>query len=105
MNDLTELGDLTPIRELAEHLREWEEQDRQRRQDGDPVLHTLAKVRTQLTKALDDATGVDLTLSVEEYAKAEGVTPAAIYKRLQRGRLPGARRRGGRIHIRASQAA
>lgn len=93
-----DLGDLAPFRELVQELNEWERQDRERRPDGDPVVHAVRLVRRRLEAAMAAASDPQLEVDVEEYARIHGLTPASVYKRIQRGRLP-VRRRGVRIRI------
>lgn len=94
------IGDLSPVRRLLAELREWEDEDKSRRPEGDPVVHVLSEFRRKLEKAIEQ--GVDLSegMTVDEYAELEGVKRDAIYMRMKRGTLR-ARvvRHGGRLKI------
>jgi len=97
---MIELGNLDPLRELAEGLKEWETQVRARPlPDGDPVVQTIGAVRTQLAQALAEAGNIELELSADQYAKLRGWTMDKLYKMWQRGKLPEAHRRGGKIVV------
>jgi hypothetical protein len=93
-----ELGDLTPLRRVLEELVEWEAKVRQRPlPEADPVVHALGTVRTSLERAIDDARNIELELTSEQYAQLAGLSIDAVHKRWQRGQLPQARIRGGKV--------
>lgn len=95
-----ELGNLGPLRELAGSLAAWESQVRSRPlPDTDPVVQALGSIRQQLDRALESASEVELELHADQYAKLKGWTMDTLYKRFQRGQLPEARRRGGKIVV------
>jgi predicted DNA-binding transcriptional regulator AlpA len=95
-----ELGDLAPLVDLATKLAQWEAQIRLRPlAENDPVVHTLADVRKQLQEALDNARDVEIELTSEQYAALLGISREALYKRWQRGQLPEARMRGGKLVV------
>lgn len=91
-----ELGDLGPIRAALEEIAAWEDQDRDRRGEDDAVVRALAKVRLRLGDAIADAENPDPELSIQEYAKLEGIGLWAAYKRFERGQIPGATKRPGK---------
>lgn len=95
-----EIGNLGPLQELAESLAAWESQVRARPlPEADPVVQTLATVRQQLTTALAAAAHVELDLTAAQYATLSGISREALYKRWQRGKLPEARMKGGKLVV------
>lgn len=66
---------------------------------GRPAVQTLGSVRTQLAEAMAQAATLELDLSAEQYAQLRGWTMAKLYKRWQRGQLPEASMRGGKIVV------
>lgn len=95
---MIELGNLAPLRALVESVAEWEAQVRKRPlPDEDPVAQTLATIRQQLGQAIEDAEHVEMELTTEQYASLTGLTRDAIYKRWQRGKLPEAHMKGGKL--------
>lgn len=95
---MIEIGNLEPLRAFAESLAVWESQVRSRPlPDADPVVQTLARVRQDLDRALSSATEVELELSAEQYATLKGWTRDKLYKRWQRGQLPEAHMKGGKL--------
>lgn len=98
-NDRPTLGDLAPVESILEWLDAWRAHDRERRPEEDPVLHTLDEVHRRLAQAVSEAKNPAAEISVEELAEREGVSVAALYKRRQRGKLPQARKRGGRLVV------
>lgn len=97
---MIELGNLVPLRELARSLEEWEEQVKARPlPESDPVAQTLSQLRQQLAAAMDSAQDVELELSAQQYAELSGLTLNALYKRWQRGKLPEARMKGGKLVV------
>lgn len=97
---MIEIGNLEPLRAFAESLAVWESQVRSRPlPDSDPVAQTIANVRQQLSRALDSATDVELELTAEQYAKLKGWTRDKLYKRYQRGQLPEAHMKGGKLVV------
>lgn len=97
------IGNLAPLRAFAEDLAAWEGQVRARPlPESDPVVQALATIRQQLAAALDEAQHLELELSATQYAALRGCTPNALYKKWQRGQLPEARMRGGKLVVPAS---
>lgn len=97
---MIEIGNLAPLREMAESLAAWEAQVRARPlPDSDPVVQALASIRGQLGRALEAAGEIELELHADQYAKLRGWTMDKLYKRWQRGQLPEARLRGGKIVV------
>lgn len=95
---MIEIGNLAPLRALAESVAAWESQVRSRPlPDNDPVAQTLATVRQQLAQAIEDAAHVEMELTTEQYAALTGLTRDALYKRWQRGKLPEAHMKGGKL--------
>lgn len=93
-----EIGNLTPIRGVLEKLDRRIESNREM-QPSDPESEMLANVRRWLADALVEAVSPEEVLTVEQLAAQEGVTVHAIYKRQQRGKLPGATKRAGRLVV------
>lgn len=91
-----ELGDLAPLRAVLAWVGERIEQDRHARPADDPGLLALRAVQQRLDDALANARHADLELSVEQYAAAVGLKPWTVYKQIQRGKLPQARKVAGR---------
>lgn len=101
-----DLGDLKPLLQLLTDIEEWEGKVRQRPlPDSDPVVHALSTVRVQLERALDDARNIELELSADQYAQLRGISRDALYKRWQRGQLPEARMKGGKLVVPLQEAA
>lgn len=95
-----EIGDLVPLRRMLTELAEWEDRVRTRPlPESDPVAHALGAVREQLEAAIEEARDVELELTPEQYAQVKGMTKSAIYKRWQRGQLPEAQMRGGKLVV------
>jgi hypothetical protein len=95
-----ELGNLNPLRELEASLADYEGKIRLRPiPDSDPVVQAVGSFRQQLGRALEEAADIELELSAKQYAALKGVTPNTIYKRWQRGKLPEARMRGGKLVV------
>lgn len=97
---MIELGNLAPLRELAQSLKEWEAQVKARPlPESDPVALALSQMRQQLATAMENAQQVELELSAQQYAELTGVTLNALYKRWQRGKLPEAHMKGGKLVV------
>lgn len=97
---MMELGDLTPVRRALAEIEEWETKVRARPlPETDPVAHALGTVREKLAEAIEAARDIEFELTPEQYAQVSGITRDALYKRWQRGRLPEARLRGGKLVV------
>jgi len=95
----TLIGDLMPVRGAVEWLAGRVEEERTRGAEDDRVVLALREVHKRLAEALVEAENPAAEIGLEELAKREGVTLAALYKRRQRGRLPGVRKRAGRLVV------
>lgn len=96
--DVIEIGNLTPVRRLAEEIAEWERQVGARPlPDSDPVVQAIAKMRESLADVLSEAQSIEMELSAAQYAQLRGLNLQTLYKRWQRGRLPEAQMRGGKL--------
>lgn len=91
-----DLGSLLPFRELLEDLERAIAHDAERRPEDDPAVLANRATKKRLEEALRAAENVELEIDARELARKEGVTPAAIYKRHERGQIVG-RKRGGRL--------
>lgn len=97
---MIEIGDLTPVRRAFAEIEEWEAKVRSRPlPDADPVAHALSTIREKLSEAIEAARDIEFELTPEQYAQVSGLTKDALYKRWQRGRLPEARLRGGKLVV------
>jgi hypothetical protein len=95
-----EIGDLVPLRRMLADLAEWEERVRARPlPEADPVAQALGAVRAQLEEAIEAARDIELDLTTDQYAQVRGLSKSAVYKRLQRGQLPEAQMRGGKLVV------
>lgn len=99
-----EVGDLRPVEALLRRM-DQSVRDAASVQPSDPKLEVLRIVRGWISDALDEARSPDAEITVEELAALEGVSVQAIYKRRQRGKLPGARKRNGRLYVPVSGVA
>lgn len=94
------IGDLTPVQQALKGIEEWEAQVRARPlPDTDPVAQALGLIRARLAEAIEAARDIEFELTPEQYAQVRGITRDALYKRWQRGQLPEARMRGGKLVV------
>lgn len=93
-----EVGDLRPVHELLRRM-DRSVTEAASVQPSDPKLEVLRIVRGWIAEALEQAQSPEAEISIEELAELEGVTVQAIYKRRQRGKLPHARKRNGRLYV------
>jgi pyridoxal biosynthesis lyase PdxS len=97
---MIELGNLAPLRELARTVAEWEARVRTRPlPDTDPVVQAIGTIRLQLAQALEKAASVEMDLTAAQYAELKGVKVGTLYKWWQRGKLPEAHMRGGKLVV------
>ena len=103
---MIEIGNMQPLRRLAGELAEWEEQIRARPlPESDPVVQAVAEVRARMLVALEEAADVELDLTASQYARLRDMKLDTLYKRWQRGQLPEASMRGGKLVIPVSALA
>jgi hypothetical protein len=103
---MIEIGNLHPLRDLIAELADWESRVRTRPMaDADPVAQTLADVRNRLNQAMASAVEIEMELSADQYAKLRGWTRDKLYKRWQRGQLPEASMKGGKLVVPVSALA
>lgn len=93
------LGDLAPVEGVLSWLEARLEDEKTRSAEDDRGVLALREVHRRFAEALVEAKNPAAEISIEELAKREGVSVAAIYKRKQRGQLPGARKRAGRLVV------
>lgn len=101
-----ELGDLRPLRKLLDDLKA-REAAASPPLGNQSAVEVLRVVRADLERAIAEAEHPELAegLSVEEYAKLNGITPFGVYKRIQRGHLTNVERVPGRGYIIREDAA
>lgn len=95
MSSNIELGDLAHIRRVLEWVEDQEENGRPLRPADDLGIIALREVAKRLRSALADAKNADMELTVEQYASAQGLNLWTVYKQVQRGKIPGAKKRAG----------
>jgi predicted transcriptional regulator len=92
----SDLGELEPIR--AALAKVSARRSAARLIHADQMAQVLADVERELEAAIADAARPPAGgLSVEEYAERVGLSTWAIYKKVRRGEIAGARKRAGRI--------